>query len=654
MAKQQRRPTPAPQSKKTPAAKPDATRSRLSFWNDVRKQGYVLFALALVLYANSLSHGFLLDDKVVITDNAFTQKGISGLASIFSEDSFAGYMQEVKLFGSRYRPLTIAVFALIHQVFGDTPWPYHLFTVLFFAGTVLLLHRTLLLLLRQQAGGQWIAGLAALLFAVHPVHTEVVNNIKSCDEIAALAGGLGALYLALRAFDSGRRGLAWASGGILLLGMLGKENALTFLAVLPMALWMFRGASGRQLWRYTGPALLFAGVALLIRAIAIGPLAGETSMFLINNPFVKLEDGQWVPFTLQERLATVLYCAGKYLQLLVFPHPLTSDYYPRQIGIMTFGNILVWLSLLVHLALTVFIFRKFRSGRLLPERFGAFYYLVTISIVSNLFFSVGTNMAERFLFMPSVGFCLAAASLLVRFGLQSQQRRNATIGIVVLLAILFSVKTVVRNTAWSSNLTLFATDVKTSANSAKINHAYGGELCEQALNEKDQTKRTQLLVASMQYLNKALEIFPPFPSALYMRGNASYMLNQFELAANDYRETLRLNAAHPRAKNNLALALREAAKALIARQGDPRKIRDYLLEAQKYYDKDPEILYLLGQAYINTGQPAEAIPWFNKLVELQPNNADALKGLMQAYLQAGDAEKAKGVDEQIRAMAPGK
>ncbi|MBK8194696.1 MAG: tetratricopeptide repeat protein [Lewinellaceae bacterium] len=96
--------------------------------------------------------------------------------------------------------------------------------------------------------------------------------------------------------------------------------------------------------------------------------------------------------------------------------------------------------------------------------------------------------------------------------------------------------------------------------------------------------------------------------------------------------------------------MREAAKALIARQGDIRQIVQYLTEAQQHYATDPEILALLSQALIKSGRPADAIPWLNKLIEMQPANIDALKSLSQAYTLSGNAAQAQAVDLRIQTL----
>jgi len=159
---------------------------------------------------------------------------------------------------------------------------------------------------------------------------------------------------------------------------------------------------------------------------------GEESTDLMNNPFRKIENGLWVDFSLAERAATILFTLGKYIELLIAPVTLTHDYYPRQIGIMNFGNWKVLLSLLAYIGMGVYALMRLPFARPQPlkgspahsrsslqkqsqstnltERdgsplgvsgargensniiaFGVLFFIITLSIVSNIVFPIGTN-----------------------------------------------------------------------------------------------------------------------------------------------------------------------------------------------------------------------------------------------------------------------
>ena len=217
-----------------------------------------------------------------------------------------------------------------------------------------------------------------------------------------------------------------------LLALFAKESAVTFIAIIPLAMWFFTEASTRNIFRLTMPLLLPLFIFLGIRTAVLHqpnkqPIAEE----LMNDPFLVLDtkaeyaplvqgsdiktlvnanENTFTKMPYNNQLATNFYTWGKYLQLLVLPYPLTVDYYPRHIAVKSFSDISVIVSVIIHLFLLGWSLYYIRKKRIIA--FGILYYFITFSIVSNLFFPIGTNMAERFMFMPSLGFSLIVASLL--------------------------------------------------------------------------------------------------------------------------------------------------------------------------------------------------------------------------------------------------
>lgn len=655
MAKPQRRPAPAPsKSASSPSAALPAYELPEFFYN-TRLQSLLLFAFAFLLYANTLTHGFVQDDAIVITDNMFTTQGVKGIPGILTKDTFFGFFKvegkETLVSGGRYRPLTLVLFAALYEVSGNDPFLFHLVTVLFFALTTVVLYRTLLLLLGgwTAAAGRGrvhlVAWLAALLFAAHPIHTEVAANIKGCDEIFTLLGSLGALYLTVRYFDTGNILQALAAAVVFFVACLSKENAATFVVVIPLALWFFRAATPAASIRASLPVWASFLVFFILRGSILHWKFGAAPMELMNNPFLKIEGDHWVAFSFGEKFATILYTLGKYIQLLFVPYPLTHDYYPRYIGLKSFADVGVLLSLVVY----GFLLWYALSGltRRDPVRFGILFFLLTISIVSNLVFPVGTNMGERFAFMPSAGFCLAVATLLTRFG-----QWRAPVGVAAAAAAVFSLMTLVRNPVWVSNEKLFFTDVKTSVNSAKINNACGGVTFERAQKEKDETKRQALFQQAFNYANQALRIYPNYKDAMLTRAGCQFYLKNYDGAVADYRAAAQLAAEDPKPKTYLALALREGGKYFGEQKGDLAKAMQFLSESWSINPKDADTARLLGVANGVQGKNMEALQWFSKAVELAPDNASYLFDLGTAYYIAGDPVKGKEYRERAVAINP--
>src|ERR1039457_1130018 len=165
----------------------------------------IIVVFTFILYANTFTNDYALDDLIVINGNAFTKKGFSGLGEIFSYDSFTGFFGKQKklVAGGRYRPLSMATFAIEYGFFKDfKPGFSHFLNVLFYAITGILLFLILSRLIKPQKNKlkQWHLGIpfiATLLFLAHPLHTEVVANIKGRDEIFALMFSLLTVWLIL-------------------------------------------------------------------------------------------------------------------------------------------------------------------------------------------------------------------------------------------------------------------------------------------------------------------------------------------------------------------------------------------------------------------------------------------------------------------------
>lgn len=483
------------------------------FWVRHWREGVIILVASIALYAMSIPFEFVLDDQMVISDNAFTKRGIEGIDDIFANDSFTGYFGEQKdlVAGARYRPLSIATFALEFEVGGLDPSIYHVMNILFYGILCLLLFRVVSIFFHDHKPRYWffaIPFIAALFFTVHPIHTEVVANVKGRDEILALLLSLASVYAVMRYIFRGSGWWLAASSVFFFAGLMAKENTMTFLAVIPLSVYFFSRRNIGQALVATLPAVVAAVVYLLIRVAVIGFLFSETeTRDLLNNPFLEM--------TAVERYATIMYTLGMYVKLLFVPHPLTHDYYPYHIPMMHWGKPLVILSALVYLALGVLAIWGFRKKRVIS--YCILYFFATLSIVSNVFFPVGTFMNERFLFMPSVAFCIAIAYLAFR-GYRGLQKLPWLIPACTALYLLaFVAKSATRIPAWRNPLTLNTAGVAVSENSARANCFMGTALYQKAREIQDREKRLEIVKEADAYINKSLSIIPDYLSANQMK-----------------------------------------------------------------------------------------------------------------------------------------
>ncbi|MCC7467366.1 MAG: tetratricopeptide repeat protein [Saprospiraceae bacterium] len=661
MSKQQRKPATPKTSAAASAAPAIVTPA---FFTNTLLQSALIFAVAFLLYANTLTHGFVLDDAIVITDNMYTQQGVSGIGGIMSKDTFFGFFKvegkETLVSGGRYRPMTLVLFAFLNQI-STGPFLFHLFTVLLFAFTCVALYRTLLLLMAPDgttipgnslaAAAPMVAWFASLLFAVHPIHTEVVANIKGCDEILTLLGCLGALYFTLKAWDTQQVKWTIAAGISFLIACLSKENAAAYVILIPLALAIFRSHTGSTSSVLKASLPVFGAFILffLLRGSILQWRFGGEPMELMNNPFLKLEGNQWVKFAPAERLATIMYTLWKYVQLLFVPHPLTHDYYPRQIDIKSFADLQVLLSVALYGSMAYLAVRGIPKKD--PVAFGILLYLLPLGIVSNLVFPIGTNMGERFAFMPSVGFCFLMGLVLQKLFAKNQ---NLSLGLFGIVAVLFSAKTILRNPAWESNEKLFMTDADVSINSAKLQNACGGVLFDKATKEKDSEKQKALCRQALPHLDQALKIYPNYKDAYISRGGAHFVLREFPDAIADYRRAIQLAPDEAKLKTYLALSLRDGGRYYGEEKRDLANAVKCFEESWQINPKDPETARLMGVANGVQGNHAKAIEWFTKAVGVAPNDAGYIWDLGLAYAASGNQakwdelrQKALSIDPEI-------
>ncbi|MCO6485103.1 MAG: glycosyltransferase family 39 protein [Saprospiraceae bacterium] len=476
----------------------------------------ILAALSAIPYLPSLQYGYVLDDQIVIVGNKFTQKGLSGIGDILTTESMTGYFGEQKdlVAGARYRPLSIVTFAVEQALMPGKPFIGHLGNILFYTFTCLLLYRILLLLFPLPESRRWwwsIPFLTAVFYALHPLHTEVVANIKGRDEIMTFLGALGAIWLTLRWLADRKPVWLLLSGVSFFLGLLSKENAITFLAVIPAILYFFTKARSRDYGPVMAPVLAATVLYLIIRYNVIGYFlsSGKEITDLMNNPFVEMDGG--------EKLATIFYTLGLYLKLMVFPHPLTHDYYPYAIPIMSWTDWKVWVSLLAYVGLGVVFLRGYRQ-KTVPA-FAVLFYLATLSIVSNLFFPVGTFMNERFIFISSLAWVLVLAWLLVeKLPVWLPRTAGLTTGMVLAAAVVagYGFRTWTRVPVWEDALTLNRAAIKVSPNSARANTFMTTALFQKYKEETDPQVQQEMLNEMGGYIRRAIDIYPAYYSGLQM------------------------------------------------------------------------------------------------------------------------------------------
>ena len=203
----------------------------------LKSLGILLSCIAFVIYVNTFNHDYALDDASAISANYVTKQGISGIPTLFKEHYRFGYWNSP---GTLYRPIPLAMFAIEWQIAPDSPGFYHFMNVLLYALTAFILFLTLCKMIPKYSPA--LPFLTTLLFITHPVHVEVVANIKSRDEILSFLFCIFAVYFLWKYLKfENKKWLAFSLFSYLL-AMFSIENAITFLAIFPLLMYFFTSA----------------------------------------------------------------------------------------------------------------------------------------------------------------------------------------------------------------------------------------------------------------------------------------------------------------------------------------------------------------------------------------------------------------------------
>jgi len=518
-------------------------------FSNTKLQYTLIFIIVFVLYGNTLMLEYALDDRLMITENTFTKKGLGGIKDILTNDSFVGFFGEKKnlLTGGRYRPLSQIMFAIEYEIFGLKPFYGHLLNILLYALLCCLLINILKRLFSQYKGLMvYLPYLVTLFFIAHPLHTEIVANIKGRDDILSLLFSLLLLLYVIKYITHHKFINLILSCVFLFLGLMSKENAITFLGIVPLCMFFFYKVKIKDYIIVLLLLFVSASLFIFLRFAILGyELNIGVEKELLNNPFVNSGSS--------EKFATIFYTMGLYIKLLFIPHPLTHDYYPFHIEIINWQSIRALLPLVIYIFLAVYAVWGILKKQLFA--FGVAFYLITFSIASNIVFNIGTFMNERFMFVPLLGFCVILAYGIIKIsGKLSRGGQNPKVLFTIVLIILglYSIRTISRNRVWKNDFTLFTSDVKVSVNSAKCNVSAGGVLIEYSQKETDPIQKESYLNQAVKYLGHGLEVHPKYVAGWVLYGNAFLYLEKFNEARTCYENALNIAPSNNDALNNMA------------------------------------------------------------------------------------------------------
>jgi tetratricopeptide (TPR) repeat protein len=466
--------------------------------------------VAFVVFWPALSGEFVSDDLNAIVSNERVTGGHS-LIEIFSTFSWWG---GARADAPGYRPLTTWSFALNHDLAGSNVFSWHAVNVLLHAVIAWLVY-----LLAMELGAQAVGAVAAgSLFLVLPIHVEAVAWIVGRAELfATLAYATGLLFV-LRHRRTRGAGYAVAGALVIALGCFAKENAATLLVAPAFAAVVLGGGARER--RRDGTMLAALAIGILaygaVRFVADGASTTSAAGDLLDNPLSPLPIGT--------RLLGALSVLGRYLALTIWPHPLSVDYSFDALGIGP-GFLADRYTAFALLGLSGLAVAGYTRGR--RAVFPLLLAGASFSLVSNTALLIGTVMAERLFYLPTLGLVLAVVPAYEAAVAATARGGRALLIASALVCIVYAGVSFRRAHDWQSSVSLFESAVRVHPRSARAHMELGGAY-----------GRVSRVEDAEREFAAAVDVLPTYAAAWYNLGNLRARDGRLDDAASAYRRAL--------------------------------------------------------------------------------------------------------------------
>jgi hypothetical protein len=512
----------------------------------------VLAVISLAVYSPSYNYDFVYDDDAVVKDNRYVQQGLNGLGKIWTTSYFQGY--DETMIARAYRPVPLSTLAIEYHFWGLNATVNHISNLIFYSLTAVFLFLFLAKLLREHQSVFPI--IVCLLFLLHPIHIEVVGNIKSRDTMLGFLNLIIAYWLLLKYIDNRRLIILVLSLGFYLVALFSKEEVITSLAVIPLMLWFFRKTTLKQI-AITSLPYFFAVLAYMaVRSVILGGFNEGVTLTVLDNSLLGAAN-------FSERSASNILVLGHYLLKTVFPHPLISDYSFSTIPLVNWDDWRVYFSLLANLVMlalgVIGLIKRQVYG------FGPLYYFCSVSIFTSIVTPNVSAYNDRFIYSPVLGICFLFTwlflKLLHKSGYADEPQPvkaflKSNFFLVAVISLIGSAsifKIASHLPVWKNRYALFEHDAKLAPQNARMRKNHGGSLARLALEfqEKDKAKSEEFARKAIVELEASLSIYNRMPTGYIHLGNMYIMLNQYDKAEEMLNVALKLDHDNYYARNSL-------------------------------------------------------------------------------------------------------
>ncbi|HEX8336634.1 MAG TPA: tetratricopeptide repeat protein [Pyrinomonadaceae bacterium] len=590
---------------------PEASDAGLAFG-----EGRVLFLLVAataLVYANSLGGEFLFDDTEQIVNNEQIHSWWN-LVHAFTSDvwSFTSGKVTTVVAPPYYRPLFTVYFTVGYQLFGLWEPGWHLLNLLVHTAATVLVYRVL----RRMDAGAAVAGFAALLFGVHPAHVESVSWISGIpDPLAALFYLPALLWYVRHRREGGGHWLA-LSIAFFALSLLCKETAIVLPAVL--AAWELANGGGgggfstraREAATRLAPYVAVAALYLPLRYAVLGKF-GWKHPFMTDVP-------DWAIWL------TVPQVVTRYLRHLAAPFDLSLYYGTSFVRGASDAGFVVPALVLLALAALLWLSRKRLSARMWVALVMLFAPL--LPVLNLKVFHQEYIVQDRYLYLPSVGFCYLVALLLARL---AERRRTAALALGALLLVSYGAGTILQNRIWHDGVALWGRAVEHAPDIAPPHYNLG---IAHAAQGNHAAAREEFLTAA--------RLDPNVAAVHNNLALAQDKLGDEGAAVNSLERALALNPELHEARNNLG--------TILFRRGDLGRAREQFERARRGDPSNVSVRFNLARTLAAQGDHAAAVPLYEGVLAAVPNDSEARFQLALSYAAAGRTEQA--ASEMERAL----
>ncbi len=584
----------------------------------------LLVAVALVVNVPTLRYDYTLDDPYFTKDNPLVRAGVSSIPEFFTHAAYYGVF---KNHDASYRPLMLISFAIEKTLFDFNPVVSHLINLIIFALQIFCLYKLLRRVFSNYSA--FIPFFIMLLFELHPIHTEVVASVKSRDELLALLFTAVSMLYSFKYIDGNKIASLLVSALFFFLALLSKESSITFVAIMPLTVYFFRDVKMSKILTAVAPYVVMAGIYMAMRAAFIES-DGEKVRILVNN------NALMAATNYGEKLATALFIQLKYVILLFVPHPLSYDYSYSQIPIISFANPKALLSVVVLLGLLGYALMGLKRKDVFS--YCILFYFAGVAITANILVDIGATMAERFVYTASLGFCIAMVFLVVR--LLKSDKANLSYAtaprvfmVLVVVSVLYGVKTMAQNEVWKNNLVLYRSGIETAPNSWRAHYLLGVELTRKLNAEKDPNTKKELMREAVEHFNSSGAILTT-SDAWLMKGYAFEFGGRDDSAVASYKTTVTLDPGNKQAANNMG--------AILLRHGNLETAIQVLGKLVAQDTTYNDAVCNLAAAYGNSGNFKESEKYYMIAMRKNPDQPpNVLMSISNIYRFMGDSTNAQ-------------